>query len=95
MATPKLNKSIEANTHQDSFGTTCFFDQINAPGCYVVNQTGTLMRVPTDGIAPGRSPVISFVSNEKWTVTQLSSDPFMARTKARMIAADCDIDVNF
>lgn len=95
MAAPRLNKSFDASTNHDSLGTTCFFDQINTPGCYVVNQTGTLIRVPSDGIAPGRSPVIELVSNEKWTVTQLSADPFLTRTKARLLAADYDLDVNF
>ena len=74
---------------------TCNFDQIETPGTYVECRTGTLLRVPDDALAPGRSPRIEIMSHEPWNVTRLSDDPYMPLTKARMIAADLDLPVNF
>jgi len=74
---------------------TCNFDQIETPGTYVECRTGTLLRLPDDALAPGRSPRIEIMSHEPWTVTRLSDDPYMPVTKARMIAADLDLPVNF
>lgn len=74
---------------------TCNFDQIETPGTYIENRTGTLLRVPEDALAPGRSPRIQVVAHEPWTVTRLTDDPFVPLTKARMIAADMDLPVNF
>jgi hypothetical protein len=74
---------------------TCNFDQIETPGTYVECRTGTLLRVPEDGLAPGRSPRIEIVAQETWTVARISDDPYVPLTKARMIAADLDLPVNF
>jgi len=74
---------------------TCNFDQIETPGTYVECRNGTLLRVPEDALAPGRSPRIEIVANEPWTVTRLSGDPYLPLTKARMIAADLDLPVRF
>ena len=74
---------------------TCNFDQIETPGTYVDTRTGTLLRVPEDALAPGRSPRIEIVAHEPWTVTRVSEDPYIPLTKARMIAADLDLPVNF
>jgi hypothetical protein len=74
---------------------TCNFDQIETPGTYVECRTGTLLRVPDDALAPGRSPRIEIVAHEPWMVTRLSDDPYVPLTKARMIAADLDLPVNF
>jgi hypothetical protein len=74
---------------------TCNFDQIETPGTYIENRSGTLLRIPEDALAPGRSPRIQVVANEPWTVTRLTDDPYVPLTKARMLAADLDLPVNF
>ena len=74
---------------------TCNFDQIENPGTYVQCRSGTLLRVPEDALAPGRSPRIEILTTEPWMVTRLSDDPYVPLTKARMIAADLDLPVNF
>ncbi len=71
------------------------FESINEPGCYVSNWTGHLVRVPEDAIKPGRSPLMSITGTETLFVTKISCDPFLAISKARMLAADCDVAVNF
>ena len=78
-----------------SFGTQVPFESINEPGCYVTNWTGHLVRIPDDAIKPGRSPLMSIIGTETLFVTKISSDPFLTISKARMLAADCDIAVNF
>jgi hypothetical protein len=95
MATnPGKNVEPRKTTHPD-FGITCDFDQINSPGCYVLNHTGTLLRIPEDALIPGRSPAIDTVSHQKWIVTKIAEDPYIPLTQARMSAADMDLYVNF
>ncbi len=77
------------------FGTQIPFEAINEPGTYVTNWSGHLLRIPEDALKPGRSPVIEILGNEQLFVTRISNDPFVPVTKARMLAADCDVVVNF
>ncbi len=76
-------------------GTRVCFDQISEPGCYICNWSGHLMRVPPDGIAPGRSPLLNMVGCEPLFVTKICDNPYIPVTKARMLAADYDLAVNF
>ena len=71
------------------------FTEINSPGAYLANWTGHLIRVPDDGVKQGRSPVIEILGKEPMLLTRLSNDPFIGMTKARMLAADLDLPVNF
>lgn len=76
-------------------GTRVAFENINEPGCYVCNWTGHLMRVPQDGVARGRSPLLNIIGREPLYATKLTDDPFIPVTKARMLASNYDIAVNF
>jgi hypothetical protein len=78
-----------------SVGTTIPFESIQEPGCYICNWSGHLLRVPEDGVAAGRSPLISIVGGEPLFVTKLSENPFITLTKAKMIASNLDCSVNF
>ena len=71
------------------------FEQISSPGCYILQQTGTLLRVPPDALGHERSPAINVVSKDRWLVAKISSDPYLALSKARAVAADFDLPVNF
>ena len=92
MSTQKLTATPQV--HGDA-GLKCSFNQIESPGCYVSTETGRLLRVPADALAKGQSPKIETVGSTPWIVTRLSSDPYLPISKARMIAADIDIEVNF
>ncbi len=81
--------------HSRSGFVTCEFDAINEPGVYVENRTGVLMRIPEDALVPGRSPALEVLCHEPWVVTKISNDPYLPVTKARMIAADFDLRINF
>ena len=71
------------------------FSELNEPGTYVSNWSGHLIRVPVEGLKEGMSPVIEIRGTKPMFVTRLSDNPFIPLTKARMIAADLDLAVNF
>ena len=71
------------------------FERISTPGCFVLNRTGELLRIPEDALSPGRSPNIDIVSKDPWLVTRISNDPYLPLNKARAVAADMDLPVNF
>ena len=71
------------------------FQRISQPGCFVLNNTGDLLRVPADALAEGRSPTLDIVSREPWHVTKIAEDPYIPLSKARALAADMDLPVNF
>lgn len=79
----------------NAVGATIPFEGIHEPGCYVCNWSGHLLRVPEDGVALGRSPLINIVGNEPLVVTKLSDNPFISVTKAKMVACNLDCHVNF
>ena len=76
-------------------GTTIPFDAINAPGAYICNWSGHLLRVPEDGVTPGRSPLVNIVGCDPLTVTKISDNPFITLTKAKLLASNWDLNVNF
>ncbi len=80
---------------QGQSGKVVPFEQINEPGCYICNWTGHLLRVPEDGIAPGRSPLMNMVGRDPLFVTKISDNPYIPMTKARLLAANWDVNVNF
>ena len=75
--------------------TTIPFDAISDPGAYICNWSGHLLRIPEDGVASGRGPVLSIVGAEPLFVTRISDNPFITITKAKLLAANWDVDVNF
>lgn len=81
--------------HSTSVGTTIPYDSVQDPGCYICNWSGHLLRVPEDGVSPGRSPLISIVGSKPLFLTKISDNPFITLTKAKMIAANIDCNVNF
>ena len=76
-------------------GSQLLFDNVNEPGAYLSNWSGHLIRVPEEAIQPGHSPLVSIRGRDPMTVTKLSEDPYVCISKARLIAADLDLNVNF
>jgi len=87
--------NVQRHTPEQEVGIELPFSKINEPGTYFSNWSGHLIRIPADAIKPGRSPVLGILGREAMTVTKLSDDPFLCLSKARMIAADLDLQVNF
>ena len=86
------SSSSDFTTHN---GTCVAFDSIQEPGCYICNWNGHLVRIPEDGVTPGRSPMISIIGAEPLYVTKISENPFVTVTKARLLASNFDLPVNF
>ena len=78
-----------------SVGATVPFDAINEPGAYICNWTGHLLRVPEDGVTAGRSPMVNIVGPDQLFVTKISDNPYLTLTKARLLASNFDVNVNF
>ena len=93
--TTTTQKPANFDGQSATFGTTIPFEAISEPGCYVCNWSGHLCRVPEDGVAPGRSPVINIVGNEQLLVTKISDNPYIPLTKAKMLACNFALNVNF
>lgn len=74
---------------------TVLFEEVEEPGAYLSNWSGHLIRIPGNGLKAGSSPTIDVVGREPMVVTKLSDDPYCTISKARMIAADLDLEVNF
>jgi len=87
-------------TTQHAYGTCCAgatfpFTNICEPGCYICNWSGHLLRVPDDGIAHGGWPMLNIVGPDQLYVTKISDNPFLTVGKARQLAANFDLAVNF
>ncbi len=93
-------QTTQDNTRSRNYGTafpatTVPWDKITEYGTYVCNWSGHLLRVPEDGVISGRSPVMNIVGYEPLFVTKISDDPYIPLTKARLLASNYDIRVNF
>jgi hypothetical protein len=71
------------------------FSEVHDCGSYVNVDTGSLFRIPEEALAKGRSPIFEIVSLTGPVVCRLSSDPWVPISKARQLAADADIQINF
>ncbi len=88
--------SVEQQEHESKgFGSQVPFESIDEPGCYVDNWDGHMLRIPENAISSDSSPGISISGKETLFVTKISGDPFIPISKARILAADHDLNVNF
>jgi hypothetical protein len=76
-------------------GTSIPFEAISEPGAYVCSWSGHLLRVPADALQSGGAPSINFVGGQPLFVTKICSNPFVTVTKARLLASNFDLNVNF
>ena len=94
-----MTNQTTQTTHQNYSTTNPFqtvpWDSINEPGTYICHWSGHLLRVPEDGVTPGRSPMLNIVGYEPLFVTKISDDPYVPLTKARLLASNYDIKINF
>lgn len=70
------------------------FDAIRAPGSYVCNWNGYLLRVPPDSISVCVRP-INIVGSAPLFVTKISDDPDLPVTVARQAAVNLCLRVSF
>ncbi len=90
-ATPtQSHEAVAANV-----GAQYRWENVNEPGAYYSHWSGHLIRVPEYALREGFSPVTEILGREPMIVTKLSDDPFVCISKARSIAANLDLAVNF
>jgi len=70
-------------------------DQVNQPGAYVCQETGDLLRVTRWGPPEPESDVVRKHREEPMYVAQISRDPFVPISEARLAAANLDLDIDF
>jgi hypothetical protein len=72
-------------------------DEIIEPGAYVCHRGGELIRVvrTESSLDLGDAHLIEQYGNRQIPVVRISEDPFVAVSRARIAAANLDIEVNF
>ncbi len=75
-------------------GVSIPFDSIRAPGSYVCNWNGYLLRVPSGSVSVRARP-INLVGSAPLFVTKISDDPDLPVTAARQVAAELNLKISF
>ena len=70
-------------------------DQVTDPGAYVCRSSGDLVRIVASGRPLGAEELLEKGDPASIFVTLVSVDPFVPITRARIEAAERDIEVNF
>ena len=70
-------------------------EEITEPGTYVCHGSGDLIRVAESGAPPGDTEPIENQSSQPIYVTQISRDPYVPISTARVAAANLDIEIQF
>jgi hypothetical protein len=73
----------------------CAWEEISQPGAYISRDTGSLFRIPKEALAPGSSPLIHQENRDAERFVKLSDDPYVTSLKARMVAAENNVQPNF
>ena len=94
-ATITKTKDRETILGTSASGTTLPFDGIREPGAYICRWSGHLLRVPETGIGTELTPGMSVVAADALLVTKIDDDPYVPVTRARLLAANQDVPVNF
>jgi hypothetical protein len=63
-------------------------DCISAPGCYVCDWNGHVLRVQAENGQTRRSLMVSIVGSRPLTVTRISENPFIPLSEARLRASN-------
>ncbi len=71
------------------------WEAVDEPGAYVERGTGDLYRFPKEALIPGASPAIVKESRGASILVKLSDDTFITTFKARLLAAQHNIEPNF
>lgn len=71
------------------------WSEIERPGSYLLVDSGDLVRIPAQAIAPGRSPVVTLTSVGGTRVALLSTNAAEPTQALRTLAARHNYFVNF
>jgi hypothetical protein len=88
-----MNQSVQGMRRHSL--SECNWESINDPGTYVERGSGDLYRFPKESLIPGASPSIVKESRGASVLVKISDDPFVTTFKARLLAAQHNIEPNF
>jgi hypothetical protein len=71
------------------------WEAVETPGAYVERGSGDLYRFPKESLIPGASPSIVKESRGASVLVKISDDPFITTFKARLLAAQNNLEPNF
>ena len=71
------------------------FNGINEPGTYIFEETGTLLRIGPQALVQGHSPLLTMTSKKGVPCARIWPDDTIPIDKARHIAANLGLPVNF
>ncbi len=68
---------------------------VTEPGAYVCRESGDLVRIPPTGATSDTSELIERQKAEPVYVVRIHPDPFVAISRARVLAANLDLEISF
>lgn len=71
------------------------WDEMDRPGCYLLVDSGDLVRVPREALTPGSLPVITIISRGAVKVARVSNNPAEPLEILRRLASRNGYYVNF
>lgn len=71
------------------------FNEISEPGTYIFEDTGSLLRIGPEALVKGHSPLISITCRRGKPCVQIWQDDTIPIEKARHVAANLGLPVNF
>ena len=83
-----------SNTDQDGLIWQPLGD-VTEPGAYVCRESGDLIRIAPTGVASDFSELIERQETEPVYVVRIDTDPFVAISRARVLAANLDVEIGF
>lgn len=91
---PQESHLKRSNSHQATH-EVLGWTNIAQPGFYVNKSTGQGFRITHELLIPGASPALSFLGADRERFVQISDDPYLPVTAAKMLCADNDISPSF
>ena len=88
-----MTQSVQATRRHTLQETN--WEAISEAGAYVERGSGDLYRFPKESLIPGASPCIVKESRGASVLVKVSEDPFITSFKARLLAAQHNIEPNF
>ena len=92
---PQFVSQTPQTRSPDQIPATLAWDQISAPGAYVCNWSGHLLRVPVECVPANSASGLHIVGADPLFVTKISDDPDLNLQRARQTATELNLDVDF
>jgi len=88
-------EELRADQTPANSGDSVPLDAVDAPGTYICDWSGHLLRVSDSNPAGLRFTALRQPSATSWTVTRISDNPRLPRFQAKALATSFGITTNF